>query len=165
MTERKSWMALDEWQRLVEGIDCPNCQVAASTADDESSLYVGRLPLSAVRFSRNQRAPGYTVVYCRRHVSEPFELTPRYAHGFFDDVMAVAEALQRVYRPLKLNYQILGNVIPHLHCHIVPRYRGDLAPHAPPHAIFTAPALELTSEEYAAAVQRLREEMRDRLRS
>ena len=29
------------------------------------------------------------------------------------------------FRPLKLNYEILGNVYPHLHCHIFPRYPDD----------------------------------------
>lgn len=162
MTARETWMPLEEWQTLVDGSRCPICKIVAMTEDTALDLYVGRLPLSAVRLSRNQMARGYTLVYCRRHVIEPFELPPPERQQFFGDVLTVAEALQRIYRPLKLNYQILGNSVPHLHCHIMPRYHGDPAPQAPlPDSFFGAPAVELTAEEYAAAVRRLREELNE----
>lgn len=164
MTAREAWMPLEEWRSLVDGTRCPICKMVASTEDNPLDLYVGRLPLSIVRLSRNQMARGYTVVYCQRHVIEPFDLTPQERQQFFDDVLAVAQALQRIYQPLKLNYQILGNSVPHLHCHIMPRYHGDPAPHAPlPDSFFGPPAVQLAPEEYAAAVQRLREELHDQL--
>jgi diadenosine tetraphosphate (Ap4A) HIT family hydrolase len=164
VTARETWMPLEEWQTLLDGTRCPICKIAATTQDTALDLYVGLLPLSAVRLSRNQMARGYTLVYCRRHVIEPFELAARERRQFFADVLTVAEALQRIYRPLKLNYQILGNSVPHLHCHIMPRYYGDPAPHAPlPESSFGPPAVQLGEEEYAAAVRRLREELRDQL--
>ena len=39
--------------------------------------------------------------------------------------------LQRHYRPLKMNYEVLGNALPHLHTHLVPRYLDDPAPGRP----------------------------------
>jgi hypothetical protein len=36
-----------------------------------------------------------------------------------------------VYRPLKMNYQLLGNRIPHLHCLLAPRFWEDVAPGDP----------------------------------
>lgn len=161
MTAPRAWMPLDAWQRLVDGVDCPLCATAASTADDALGFYVGRLPLSAVRLSRNQAARGYTVVVCRRHVVEPFELPPEERRQFFEDVLAVGQALQRLYQPLKLNYQILGNAVPHLHCHVLPRYHGDPAPHAP--LPLDALPIEMTLQEYEVAVRRLREELGDQL--
>lgn len=35
------------------------------------------------------------------------------------------------FHPLKINYQTLGNRVPHLHTHVTPRYRDDPAPGAP----------------------------------
>jgi diadenosine tetraphosphate (Ap4A) HIT family hydrolase len=45
--------------------------------------------------------------------------------------MRAARALDRVFAPTKMNYQILGNLVPHLHAHLVPRYHGDPAPGRP----------------------------------
>ncbi len=42
-------------------------------------------------------------------------------------MLLVAKALQRCYQPLKMNYETLGNVVPHLHTHLVPRYEDDAA--------------------------------------
>jgi diadenosine tetraphosphate (Ap4A) HIT family hydrolase len=39
--------------------------------------------------------------------------------------------MQLVYRPLKMNYQLLGNRIPHLHWLIAPRFEDDVAPGDP----------------------------------
>ncbi|MGH8732345.1 MAG: HIT family protein, partial [Burkholderiales bacterium] len=41
------------------------------------------------------------------------------------DVRRVAAALRNVTNCVKLNYEIHGNTIPHLHVHLYPRYRGD----------------------------------------
>ena len=40
--------------------------------------------------------------------------------------MSVAKALHEAVDPLKMNYEIHGNTIPHLHLHLYPRFRGDL---------------------------------------
>jgi diadenosine tetraphosphate (Ap4A) HIT family hydrolase len=53
------------------------------------------------------------------------------AAGYWLEVLRVAEALQRHYRPLKMNYEVLGNALPHLHTHLVPRYLDDPAPGRP----------------------------------
>jgi diadenosine tetraphosphate (Ap4A) HIT family hydrolase len=46
-------------------------------------------------------------------------------------VLAVARALISVYRPLKMNYETLGNSLPHLHTHLVPRFTADPNPGQP----------------------------------
>jgi diadenosine tetraphosphate (Ap4A) HIT family hydrolase len=68
---------------------------------------------------------GYVCVIARRHVVEPFELQPDEAARFFDEVWRVAAAVNDLFRPAKLNYEIHGNTIPHLHVHVFPRYAGD----------------------------------------
>jgi diadenosine tetraphosphate (Ap4A) HIT family hydrolase len=67
-------------------------------------------------------------------VAEPTELQAPEAAGYWLEVLRVAEALQRYYHPLKMNYEVLGNALPHLHTHLVPRYLDDPAPGRPfPH--------------------------------
>jgi diadenosine tetraphosphate (Ap4A) HIT family hydrolase len=95
-------------------------------------------------------------------VIEPFELSSEERSLFFEDVVAVGKALSAIYLPLKLNYQMLGNMVPHLHCHVIPRYRTAAAPHAPPGPIFSLPPIELSREEYDEAIERLRNALHER---
>jgi diadenosine tetraphosphate (Ap4A) HIT family hydrolase len=81
--------------------------------------------------SPNQGIPGYCVLYARRHVTEPYLLEEGARREWLELWMSGARAIGRVYAPDKLNYQVLGNVVPHLHAHLIPRYYGDRAPAAP----------------------------------
>lgn len=47
------------------------------------------------------------------------------------ETLRAGAAIERHLRPLKLNYLTLGNALPHLHTHIVPRYADDPAPGRP----------------------------------
>ena len=38
---------------------------------------------------------------------------------------AIARALADLFKPTKMNYEIHGNTVPHLHMHLYPRYQGD----------------------------------------
>ena len=74
--------------------------------------YIGRYPVR----------PGYAyVIWKGRHVAEPTELSPEEAAGFWSDVARVAGAIDEEYRPVKMNWLSLGNGVPHLHVHLVPR--------------------------------------------
>jgi diadenosine tetraphosphate (Ap4A) HIT family hydrolase len=61
----------------------------------------------------------------KRHVVEPYELLGEERAAFWDDVLFAAERLARQLEPQKLNYEIHGNTVAHLHAHIYARYRGD----------------------------------------
>ncbi|HYZ77416.1 MAG TPA: HIT family protein [Gaiellaceae bacterium] len=69
--------------------------------------------------------PGYACVVSKRHVVEPYELPPEERAAFWEDALVVARALASLYEPVKMNYEIHGNVVPHLHLHLYPRYDGD----------------------------------------
>ncbi|MEU0790927.1 HIT family protein [Amycolatopsis sp. NPDC005961] len=85
---------------------------------------------------------GYTLVIWRgRHVVEPFELSEPEAQSYWKATPTVAKALATFYRPLKMNYETLGNSVPHLHTHLPPRFVEDPAPGRP------FPLLPLSGEE------------------
>jgi diadenosine tetraphosphate (Ap4A) HIT family hydrolase len=46
-------------------------------------------------------------------------------------MLEAGQALEIAFGATKMNFQILGNSVPHLHCHLEPRYYGDLAPGRP----------------------------------
>jgi diadenosine tetraphosphate (Ap4A) HIT family hydrolase len=72
---------------------------------------------------------GYTIVIWRgRHVAEPIELADAEAAVYWLEVLRVARALVAHLRPVKLNFETLGNSLPHLHTHVLPRYADDPRP-------------------------------------
>jgi diadenosine tetraphosphate (Ap4A) HIT family hydrolase len=76
---------------------------------------------------------GYCVVVWRgRHVADVTQLSNSEAGRYWDDVMRVARAVELHYTPAKLNLMTLGNEVPHLHTHVVPRYVDDREPGRPP---------------------------------
>jgi diadenosine tetraphosphate (Ap4A) HIT family hydrolase len=58
-------------------------------------------------------------------VEEPFQLPDDEMVAFWRESMAVARALSALFEPRKMNYEIHGNSIPHLHLHLYPRFPGD----------------------------------------
>ncbi len=72
---------------------------------------------------------GYSIVVWRgRHVAEPTELEPEEAAAYWRELLTVGRALEEHFRPVKVNYELLGNSLPHLHAHVVPRYADDPRP-------------------------------------
>ena len=108
------------WSELIRGIGCEMCEAGRPDADRYGiRIYEGKYSDAYLQRADVQR--GYTLVIWRgRHVNEPTELDEAEAAGYWAEVLAVARALISVYEPLKMNYETLGNSLPHLHTHLVP---------------------------------------------
>jgi diadenosine tetraphosphate (Ap4A) HIT family hydrolase/predicted kinase len=110
----------------------PLCgDIACTETENADGFFVGDLRFSRLLLAREPHLPGRCVLVCRRHVREPHELSGAEQRAFFDDMLRVGKVLEHVYDALKMNYQILGNAVPHLHAHIQPRYFGDPYPGQP----------------------------------
>ena len=126
------WMPREKWEALVSGDRCPLCrEIQAGDVEDAYGIKVIDLSFSRLRLSKNQFVAGYCVLICRKHVREPYELSQKEYRQFFDDLMQVGKALEKAFGAIKMNFEILGNSVPHLHCHIIPRYYGDPRPGVP----------------------------------
>ena len=69
---------------------------------------------------------GYSVVIWRgRHVAEPTELSREEAAQYWLELLEAGRRIERALEPVKLNYETLGNSLPHLHTHVMPRYAGN----------------------------------------
>ncbi|MHB8624011.1 MAG: HIT family protein [Sulfuricaulis sp.] len=69
--------------------------------------------------------PGFCRVIWQQHVKEMTDLTePDRAH-FMAVVLEVEHALRDLLRPEKINLASLGNQVPHLHWHVIPRFIDD----------------------------------------
>lgn len=121
-----------DWDQLIHGIGCAMCESTRPESDMHGvRIHTTRNTDAVLQRANIQR--GYTLVIWRgRHVTEPTDLTNDEASTYWLDVLTVARALMRHYRPLKMNYETLGNSLPHLHTHLLPRYAvADPAPGRP----------------------------------
>ena len=117
----------DDWDRRTSGVDCRLCH---SPGEESLKVYNGGVTDAYLQARTCVR--GYcTVVWKAGHVVEVVDLPTDQAHAFWQDVLNVATAIRRTFSPLKLNVEILGNTVPHLHAHILPRYRADPAAGGP----------------------------------
>ena len=73
--------------------------------------------------------PGYCRVIWNGHVREMTDLTAAERSRFMGTVFALEAALRQLLGPEKVNLASLGNQTPHLHWHVIPRFRDD--PHFP----------------------------------
>lgn len=69
--------------------------------------------------------PGYCRVIWHAHVREMTDLSPADRAHFMHCVFATEAALRETTTPAKVNLASLGNAVPHLHWHVIPRFIDD----------------------------------------
>lgn len=69
--------------------------------------------------------PGFCRVIWKAHVKEMSDLTPEDAAYLMSWVLRCERTLREMLQPEKINLASLGNVVPHLHWHIIPRFADD----------------------------------------
>jgi diadenosine tetraphosphate (Ap4A) HIT family hydrolase len=118
----------DAWARLCTPEGCPICTNEARRPPDAPppDWILAETPILWATAGEVATLPGGAGVCCKRHVVEPYELSPHEQAEFWQDSMLVAQGLADVLRPVKMNYEIHGNTIPHLHMHLFPRTPGDV---------------------------------------
>lgn len=79
----------------------------------------------------DQFFPGWTVLVLKRHATELWQLEPAERAALIEEIARVARALATAFDAVKLNYELLGNQIAHIHWHLIPRTARDPAPRAP----------------------------------
>ena len=83
--------------------------------------------------------PGFCRVVWNEHVKELTDLSVADRQIFMEAVFALEKILREVLQPEKMNVASLGNLTPHLHWHVIPRFRDDPAFPKPIWAITTPP--------------------------
>jgi diadenosine tetraphosphate (Ap4A) HIT family hydrolase len=68
---------------------------------------------------------GYCCPVLKWHAVELSDLSADEGAALMNDIQRVAKVLQVITGAVKLNYEIHGNTISHLHLHLLPRYRED----------------------------------------
>ena len=98
---------------------CPLCQ-----ADGGLLLHRDAL-LRVVRVTDTPAHPAFYRVILNAHVAEFSALPAPERQRLLDAVVAVEQVLIEQLRPSKINLASLGNVVPHLHWHVIARFADD----------------------------------------
>src|SRR5262245_38869724 len=115
----------EDWDSRKQGVGCWFCQNQLG-----KPFYSGSA--GDAHLDRHAIARGHAIVVFRdRHVADFTTLTTAEVAAYWRDVHNVARMIERVFAPCHMNYQLLGNLVPHLHVHLVPRYVDDPAPGRP----------------------------------
>lgn len=125
----------------------------------DRDLQIVELDHSYVILNRDQFFPGYTLLFTKEHVTELFHLDRAVRTGLMEEVSRVAAALYEVFQPAKINYELLGNMVPHIHWHLVPRFADEPLW---PRPIWAEPHTEvmLSPGEYDERIRLIREALR-----
>ena len=111
---------------------------------------------SKIYLNRNQTHPGRCIVACNDHVTEYFQLDKEANAGFFAEVSLAAQAIHNIFNPGKINYATFGDLVPHAHFHLVPKYKDK--PHwGSPYQ--DEPKETLSDDEYNELIEKIKSEL------
>ncbi|MGG1516389.1 HIT family protein [Paenibacillus oryzisoli] len=86
-------------------------------------IEIGQLRVSTLYLFREQTYRGRCIVALNEHETEFFHLSQDKQDAYMRDVAQVAAAIEKAFQPDKINYGAFGDTMPHVHFHIVPKYK------------------------------------------
>lgn len=114
----------ERWRDSQRGVDCPFCGDRPEANEEWSKL--ATLTTSTLYLQKLQTYRGHSVlVFDARHVTRISELSTEEWGALSQDIFVSQRAIERVTHPDHVNLACLGNMVSHLHWHIIPRYVGD----------------------------------------
>lgn len=91
---------------------------------DKLMIEIGPLSVSTLYLFKEQTYRGRVLVALNTHEREMFHLSDEVRNRLMADVARAAQAVDKAFRPGKINYGAYGDTMPHVHFHIVPKYEG-----------------------------------------
>lgn len=114
-----AWHDPERWRGLVRGEVCPIC------VQGKPKGIVAELESGYLTADEEIRVRGYCCLVAKRHAVELHEFSEVEGAALMRDLRRVSGIVQATTGAIKMNHEIHGNTIPHLHVHVIPRYRGD----------------------------------------
>jgi diadenosine tetraphosphate (Ap4A) HIT family hydrolase len=112
-------------------MDCEMCAGIAGMESGGDANAVARLQTGYVTICATQYFRGYTFFEAKSCVREIYDLPRAERDLHLHEMTEVARAIASAFAPAKMNYEALGNGVPHLHWHLIPRYDTDPHPRGP----------------------------------
>lgn len=114
-----AWQDRERWAQLVRGEACPICLSGGPSG------IVAELEGGYLKVDEHARVRGYCCLVAKRHAVELHDLSEAKGAALMRDLQRVSRVVQGITGAIKINHEIHGNTIPHLHVHVIPRYPND----------------------------------------
>ena len=102
-----------------------NCALCKEELEPEEGQLIWRGDDCRVILVNDPDLPGFCRVIWNHHIAEMTDLTYGEREHLMSLVFAVEGAIRHVMHPDKINIAALGNMVPHIHWHVIPRYQDD----------------------------------------
>lgn len=109
---------------MASATDCPMCGKLTGLHGWPAADVAWNFPNSVAVLGPWQFYTGYCLLIARKHAAELSQLG-EHRTAFLNEMATLAEAIEGCFQPHKLNYELLGNQVPHLHWHLFPRSVSD----------------------------------------
>lgn len=111
-----------------------DCEICARINDIKANNHPGfiaELPTGYVVLGDSQFFRGYTLFLCKTPAPDLEDLPLSLRFQYLREMALVSEAVSHVLQPHKMNVESLGNMVPHLHFHLFPRFTTENEPTKP----------------------------------
>ena len=107
--------------------ECQYCELIAAGNGPLSEWFtkLAETRTSIAWLHKDQLWPGRCVLAVKEHTTELFLLDPDVRQTHLREMVDLAEAIQIAFGADKMNYECLGNLVEHVHWHLIPRYEWD----------------------------------------
>jgi len=110
---------------------CLICQRIKLIEQGKNQFFIKKFKTGYAVLGDHQYFKGYCLFLCNIHRVELHELDKDFRLKFLEEMSVLAKAIYKTVKPIKLNYELLGNTEKHLHWHIFPRHKQEKNLRAP----------------------------------
>ena len=91
----------------------------------KDSHYITELKLCSVRLIDNCRFPWIILIPRRKKITEIFHLNKKDQKLLIEEIVYSSKIMKKTFKSFSLNVEKIGNIVPHLHIHIISRSKKD----------------------------------------
>jgi len=92
---------------------------------NKTSHFIKELKLCHVRLNDNSKFPWLMLIPKRAKVSQILDLKRKDQIQLLNEIQHCSKQMKRHFKCANLNVEKVGNIVPQLHIHIVPRHKKD----------------------------------------
>jgi diadenosine tetraphosphate (Ap4A) HIT family hydrolase len=91
----------------------------------KDSHYITELKLCSVRLINNSRFPWIILIPKRKKKTEIFHLNKKDQKLLIEEIVYSSKIMKKTFKAFNLNIEKIGNIVPHLHIHVIARSKKD----------------------------------------